>query len=132
MKYELGDKVRIRNHWKKVDQYEYLKNKGIKDLEEYLRSDEMQGVSVEIDRFQKYPIDEIGYIVGVREIKVSYGLTHCQEDSYGTEWGMAPGIDEIRIDDHLDKFEKIYLVATRMNCLRRVSFEDIEFIGGAK
>lgn len=132
MKYELGDKVRIRNHWKKVDQSEQLTKQGINYLGEHLRSEEMQGVSVEIDRLQKFPIEEVGLIVGVREIKVRYGLTHCWEDSYGTEWGMAPGIDEIRIDDHLDKFEKIYLVATRMNCLRRVSFEDIEFIGGAK
>ena len=28
-----------------------------------------------------------------------------------------------------EQFSKTYLVATRMNCLRRVSFEDIEYIG---
>lgn len=130
MKYELGDRVKISKHWKKVDQSEQLTKQGINYLGEYLRSEEMQGDSVEIDRLQKFPIEEVGLIVGVREIKVRYGLTHCWEDSYDTGVGMMPEVDEIRIDEHLDKFEKIYLVATRMNCLRRVSFEDIEYIGG--
>jgi hypothetical protein len=131
MKYELGDRVKISKHWKKVDQYECLKQLSIDDLENHLRSEEMQGDSVEIDRLQKFPIEEVGLIVGVREIKVRYGLTHCWEDSFDTGVGMMPEVDEIRLDNHLDKFEKIYLVATRMNCLIRVSFEDIKYIGGS-
>lgn len=130
MKYELGDKVRIKKHWKKVDQHKQIIEKGIENLDEHLRSDDMQGCPEVFDRFRKESIDEIGYIAGAREIKVKYGLIYCWEDSFDTGMGMMPEVDEIRLDDWSDKFEKIYLVATRMNCLRRVSFEDIEYIGG--
>ena len=41
MKYELGDRVRIKNHWKRQSQTEQLEKMGIPELEDYLMSDEM-------------------------------------------------------------------------------------------
>lgn len=122
--YELGDRVWIKRHWKRQNQTEQIKEKGLpENLDKYLRSDEMAGDLVEFEKYRKEPIDEVGYIVGTREIKVRYGLMHVCEDSYD-----MPPVDEIRqVTDH---YEKIYLVATTMNCIRKVSAENITFVGG--
>lgn len=119
MKYELGDKVRITNHWKRQNREKQLEKMGISELEDYLMSDEMQGDSIHLDKFKKEPIDEVGFICGMREFKTSYDLMYEFDNPY-----IKDGIRQIK--EHLSK---TYLVATRMNCLRRVSFEDIEFIG---
>lgn len=121
--YELGDRVRIDLHWKRKNQAEQIREKGLpEDLENYLKSDDMVGDSVEFDKYQKEPIDEVGYIVGSREIKVRYSLMNVSDDSYD-----MPPTDEIR--QVSDRYEKIYLVATRMNCIRKVSVENITFLG---
>ena len=119
MKYELGDRVRIKKHWKKQSQTEQLERMGISDLEGHLMSDEMAGDSMHLDKFKKEPIDEVGTICGIREFKTSYDLMYEFDHPY-----IKDGIRQI--NEHLSK---TYLVATRMNCLRRVSFEDIEYIG---
>jgi len=122
MKYELGDRVRIKNHWKKQSQMEQLEKMGISELEYYLMSDEMQGDSIHLDKFKKEPIDEVGFICGMREFKTSYDLMYEFDNPY-----IKDGIRQIK--EHLSK---TYLVATRMNCLRHVSFEDIEYIGNGE
>lgn len=119
MKYELGDKVRIKNHWKRQSQTEQLERMGISDLEDHLMSDEMVGDSIHLDKFTKVPIEEVGYICGIREFKVNYGVTYVFDEGH-----LDVGIRQTD-----EKHVKAYLVATRMNGLRRVSFEDIEYIG---
>ena len=119
MKYELGDKVRINYHWKRQNQTEQLERMGISDLEDYLMSDEMIGGYIHLDKFTKVPIEEVGYICGMREFKVNYGVTYVFDEGH-----LDVGIRQMD-----EKSVKAYLVATRMNCLRRVSFEDIEYIG---
>ena len=118
MKYELGDKVRIKQHWKRQSQTEQLEKMGISELEDYLMSDEMAGDYIHLEKFRKEPIDEVGTICGIREFKTSYDLMYEFDHPY-----IKDGIRQIK--EHLSK---TYLVATRMNCLRRVSFEDIEYI----
>lgn len=129
MKYELGDKVRITQCWKNANFQEQAIAKGITGedaLKEYLESDEMAGTTLSFDKHRKYPIDETGIIVGIRKIKTRYGLWHVYQDSFDTGMGIMPEVD--RIEQESATYERIYLVATRMNCLRKVSFEDIVFI----
>lgn len=122
--YELGDRVRIDQHWKRKNLGAQLEERGLSQgLDRYLKSDDMAGASIEFDKYQKQPIDEVGHIVGSREIKVRYGLMYVSDDSYD-----MPPVDEIR--QVSDQYEKIYLVATRMNCIRKVSVENITFLGG--
>ena len=120
MKYELGDRVKIRKHWKTRNQLEQINKLGIDDLENYLMSDDMVGDCIKLLRHAKEPIDEIGFIAGIRQIKTEYRLTY----SDGNE------CTEGHIYQEDSKHEQIYLVATRMNCFRKVSFEDIEYVGG--
>lgn len=119
MKYELGDKVRINYHWKRQNQTEQLERLGISDLEDYLMYDEMIGDYIHLDKFTKVPIEEVGYICGMREFKVNYGVTYVFDEGH-----LDVGVRQMD-----EKYVKAYLVATRMNCLRRVSFEDIEYTG---
>lgn len=126
MKYELGDKVRITNHWKKCDFYDQVKQREIGDLDEYLKSDEMAGGTLSFDKYRKSPIDETGVIVGMRQIKTQYKLWHVYQDEIDVGVGIMPEID--RIEQESATYERVYLVATRMNCLRKVSFEDIVFV----
>lgn len=128
MRYELGDKVRIKKHWRRINQSGQLRSYGIEDLEKHLRSDDMQGDTIELKKFHQVSIDEVGLIVGIRSMKHSYELMHIWEDAFDTGVGMMPEVDEIKQVG--SEHENVYLVATRMNCLRRVSFEDIEYIGG--
>ena len=118
MKYELGDKVRIKSHWKRQNQKEQLDKMGVSDLEEHLMSDEMVGDYIHLDKFKREPIEEVGYICGIREFKTSYDLMFFFDEPYRSD-----GVRQIQ-----EQLSKTYLVATRMNCLRRVSFEDIEYI----
>lgn len=119
MKYELGDKVKIKKYWKQQDREEQLEKLGISELGKYLMSDDMAGGFIHIDKYKKNDINEVGYICGVRVFKVSYDLGFSIADEpYETD-----GIQQV---DY--QMEQTYLVATRMNGLRRVSFEDIEFI----
>ena len=118
MKYELGDKVRINYHWKRQSQTEQLERLGISNLEDYLMSDEMIGDCIHLDKFKKEPIDEFGYICGMREFKTGYDLMYVIDEPYTSDGIRQTG----------EQISKTYLVATRMNCLRRVSFEDIEYI----
>lgn len=123
MKYELGDKVRIRAHWRKADYSSQLENKGIKDLEEHLVSDDMAGDYIRLRKNEKVAIDEVGLVVGTRQIKTEYDLM--------LEYDAWDGpLSEPYIYQIDSKHERVYLVATRMNCMRRVSFEDIEYVGG--
>ena len=119
MKYELGDRVRIKKHWKKQSQTEQLEKMGITELEDHLMSDGMAGDSIHLDKFKKEPSEEVGFICGIREFKTCYDLMYVIDEPYRSDGIRQTG----------EKFTKTYLVATRMNCLRRVSFEDIEYIG---
>ena len=119
MKYELGDKVRIKNYWKRQSQTEQLERMGISELEDHLMSDEMVGEYIRLDKYKKEPIEEVGYICGIREFKTSYDLMFVSDEPYRSD-----GVRQVQ-----EQLSKTYLVATRMNCLRRVSFEDIEYIG---
>ena len=118
MKYELGEKVRINKHWKRQNREEQLKNRGIEDLESYLMSDDVAGDYLNIIKYEKEKIEEFGYICGIRFLKVSYDLQYICDEPY-----IKDGIQQL---DY--KSEQVYLVATKMNTLRRVSFEDIEHI----
>ena len=122
MKYELGDKVQIKKYWKRQSQTEQLEKMGISELEDHLMSDEMAGEYIRLDKYKKEPIEEVGYICGIREFKTSYDLMFVSDEPYRSDGIRQTG----------EKFTKTYLVATRMNCLRRVSFEDIEYIGEQK
>ena len=57
MKYELGDRVRIKKYWKRQNQTEQLQKMGISDLEEHLMSDEMAGDSIHLDKLKKEPLE---------------------------------------------------------------------------
>ena len=116
MKYELGEKVRINKHWKRQHRAKQLKNRGIEDLESYLMSDDVAGDYLNIKKYEKENIEEFGYICGMRFLKVSYDLQYICDEPY-----IKDGIQQL---DY--KSEQVYLVATKMNTLRRVSFEDIE------
>ena len=119
MKYELGDRVRIKKHWKKQSQTEQLEKMGITEIEDHLMSDEMAGDYIHLDKFKKEVIEEVGFICGIREFKTSYDLMFISDDPYVKD----------RVRQIEEQLAKTYLVATRMNGLRRVSFEDIEYIG---
>ena len=116
---ELGDKVRIKNYWKRQSRTEQLERMGISELEDHLMSDEMAGEYIRLDKYKKEPIEEVGYICGIREFKTSYDLMFVSDEPYRSD-----GVRQVQ-----EQLSKTYLVATRMNCLRRVSFEDIEYIG---
>ena len=118
MKYELGDKVLIKKHWQRKGATEQLKLQGISDLEKHLMSDDMAGDYVRIDKYKKESIREVGFICGIREFKTSYDLEYIFEEPY-----VKDGIQQMNYQT-----EKVYLVATKMNTLRRVSFEDIEYM----
>lgn len=122
MKYELGDKVSILKHWKRITVEEFLKGTyyipNNLSLEDHLMSDGMAGDSFKVKKYINIPINETGIIVGKRKIKTEYDLEYITQQEYTSD-----GIQQV---DY--KQEEIYLVATRMNCLRKVSFEDIRFI----
>ena len=127
MKLELGDPVTIKKCWIPADRDKQIEAQGINPykLEEYLRTDEMAGDTVSINKFEKKIVDETGIIVGQRKIKTIYRLWHCYEDEYETGMGIMPEVDIICQESA--EYETVYLVATRMNCIRKVSFEDMTY-----
>lgn len=122
MSYKLGDKVVISKRWRKQTLpdgwQDYLKE----------NQEEFAGGGVRYDLYTKVPVKEVGFICGKRQQKISTTLSWEIEDGidYG-EFGVAPDFEGIRQLDaeHIE----VYLVATRMNCLRRVSVEDIVICG---
>lgn len=126
MKFELGDKVNIKSYWKKKDRDRQLERQGITDLEKHLMSDEMAGGTLWINKYEIEPVDEVGYVVGIRSLKTSYTLSYVVEDSLDVGVGIMPGYEGVRQQDAFSR--KVYLVATKMNCIRRVNFEDMTYI----
>ncbi len=123
MKFELGDKVRINQYWKRTplphDFVDFLKE----------NSDELVGIGVKYSKYKKTSIKEVGIIVGKRQQKISTTLSWEFEEGIDYAYfGKGPDFEGVRQLD--SEHIEIYLVATRMNCLRRVSFEDIEYVGG--
>lgn len=116
MKFELGELVRIKKHWKRQDITKQLELKGITDLENHLMSDDMAGDYVHIDKYKETIIDEVGFICGKRYLKTSYDMQYICDEPY-----IKDGIQQM---DYQTR--KIYLVATKMNCIRKVSLKDIE------
>lgn len=120
MKFELGELVRIKKHWKRQDITKQLELKGITDLENHLMSDDMAGDFVHIDKYKNVDIDETGFICGMRYLKTSYDMQYICDEPY-----IKDGIQQM---DYQTR--KIYLVATKMNCIRQVSVTDIENLRG--
>ncbi len=123
MKLELGDKVRIIQYWRRTplpqDFVDYLKG----------NSDDYAGIGVKYSKYKKTSIEEVGIIVGKRQQKISTTLSWEFEEGIDyAGFGKGPDFEGVRQLD--SEHIEIYLVATRMNCLRRVSFEDIQYIGG--
>ncbi|EAC8477265.1 hypothetical protein JH67_02905 [Listeria monocytogenes] len=116
MKYELGDKVKIRKYWRRKSLPAHL--------EEQLKQEEEE--VIKFDKYELVECDEIGYIAGARSLKVSTSLVWTFEDSVDTGLRTISEFEGVRQtdSDHVD----IYLVATRMNCFRRVNKSDMELI----
>lgn len=130
MKYELGDKVKIKQYWKRANFRDQLEKMGFdnqEELETHLRSEEMVGDTVSFAKHVKVPVNEEGIVIGIRQVKTEYRIWHFYQEPFETGMGMMPEID--RIEQESADYEKVYLVATRMDCLRKVSFEDIQFVG---
>ena len=121
MIYELGDKVRIIKYWKR--------NPMPYNWEEHLKenAEDLAGRGIDFDKFVKTTCDEIGYICGRRSLKISTTLSYEFDDGidFGGVGYQLPWEGIRQLDS---KHVIVYLVATRMNCLRKVDFEDIEFL----
>ncbi|GAA3722975.1 hypothetical protein GCM10022378_11290 [Salinicoccus jeotgali] len=122
MKFEIGDYVEISKRWTKpkrgVPVFE-----GQKDFYEWCEKHNDDDSMVEIKKLEKVTAKEKGVICGFRNnVKTDYTLSY--EEGVDTGFGIAgEGIHQID-SKHID----VYLVATRMNCIRRVSKEDIQLI----
>lgn len=118
MRYELGDKVAITKYWDKVP----IKEMATKATSLY---DEEDDANVQVDRIIKKDCREIGYVCGVRNIvdTVEYG-TEAASNEFDTHL-----FDEVHWIYGTETKKQVYVVATNMSGLRRVSFEDIKFIG---
>lgn len=121
MKYELGDKVKIKACYKRQNLIEQMKKDGVEqDLESYLFSDEMAGSYYKFIKYRRKEIKEEGYICGIRTIKIEADLMAQHEDEI--YWESA------RVYQEDFKMKKLYLVATQMNVIRYVDFNDIQYI----
>ncbi|MBC2115713.1 hypothetical protein [Listeria booriae] len=120
MKYELGDRVKIKKHWKR----EPLPYNLDEMLEE--QRDEIAGAGIKFDKYLKAQCNEEGFICGTRSLKTSTTLSYEHHDAIDVGVGMIPEKEGVEQMD--SEHVKVYLVATRMNCLRKVSKEDLEFI----
>ena len=120
MRYELGDYVKIKKRWMKQkypvffesedDYFAYCEEKSHDD-----------GIPITI--MKKIEHIEQGFICGIRhQIKTFHKL----EWSEGVDVGV--GIAGEGFYTHDEKYEDMYLVATRMNCIYRVSKEDIQLL----
>lgn len=117
MKYELGDIVGISKRWKAakrtVPRFEYPK-----DFEEYCDEINNDEYLIDIKKMEKVFEDDEGVICGYRHsMKTDYTLS-LEDDGYRTG-------EIVQIDS---KHVPVYLVATRMNCIYKVSKEDINLI----
>lgn len=117
MKFELGDVVEISKRWKAaertVPRFEYPK-----DFEEYCDEINNDEYMIDIQKMEKVFETDIGVICGHRHsMKTDYTLS-LEDDGYSAG-------DIVQIDSN---HVPVYLVATRMNCIYKVSKEDIKFI----
>lgn len=123
MKYELGDKVRIKACYKRQKIAEQMEQDGIEqDIDDYLFSEAMEGVSYNFIKYKREETNEEGYICGTRTIKIEADLMAQHEGE--VYWAD----DRIYQEDY--KMKKFYIVATRMNIIRYVDFDDIQYIYG--
>lgn len=122
MKFEIGDYVAISKRWTKSEK-EAPAFGGAKDFYEWCEKHNDDDPIIEIKKLKKILVEEKGFICGFRSnVKTDYTLSY--EDGVDTGYGIAgEGIHQID-SKHID----VYLVATRMNCIRRVSKEDIKLI----
>ncbi|EUJ24248.1 hypothetical protein MFLO_15713 [Listeria floridensis FSL S10-1187] len=121
MRYELGDKVRIK---KILAQKKVCHTTSKNDFEKIQKKKK---------KFYKYTLvdcDETGFIVGIRSLKISTTLIWTFEDSINFGVGSSPEYEGVRQRD--SEHISIYLVATRMNCFRRVNQADIELLEGVE
>lgn len=121
MKYELGDNVRIKACYKRQKLTKQMKVDGIEqDIESYLFSESMRGDYYKFIKYKREKVDEEGFICGTRTIKIEADLMSQHESE--SQWA------DTRIYQEDCKMKKFYLVATRMNIIRYVDFNDIEYI----
>lgn len=121
MKYELGDLVKIKAHYKRQNLSKQMQQEGIgQDIESYLFSDDMAGDYYRFIKYKREELDERGYVCGTRTIKIEADLSAQHEDE--TYWGSA------RVYQEDFKMKKFYLIATNMNTIRYVDFNDIQYI----
>ena len=128
MKLEIGDKVRISGYMRKTPLEWPTKDK--QSLEDYLKDheDDFAGEGQHFEKFKLVPIYETGIICGKRSLKTSMTLSWEEEEGVDVGIGVTPGFIGIRQWDatHVE----VYLVATRMNCLRRVPVDRLKYVGG--
>jgi hypothetical protein len=117
MKYELGDYVKINKRWKNVDD-DLIP--GFETTDEFFNYVEAKGIDgIDCVKLRKITCDEKGYICGFRKgIKQSHVLDVETSDEYRADYFY------LRDQEYID----VYLVATRMNCIYKVSKEDITLI----
>lgn len=116
MKYELGDVVRISKRWKAVE-ITVPSFEDVKGFEEYCNERNNDEYMIDIKKMKKVLETDVGVICGHRHsMKTDYTLS-LEDDGYSS------GV--VQIDS---KHVPVYLVATRMNCIYKVSKEDIKFI----
>lgn len=120
LKYELGDFVEISKRWQKQDYPVYFETE--EDFFDYCEKNNFdEGIPITIMR--KINHSEKGFICGKRNgIKTS----HMLDWSEGVDVGI--GIAGRGFHIYGQEYEDVYLVATRMNCIYRVSKEDIRLI----
>lgn len=120
MKYELGDYVRFNKRWQK--QPYPVVFEGEKDFFEYLDKHDLdEGVPMTL--LKKIEHIEQGFICGKRNM---IKTEHTLDWSEGTDVGIGIVGKGFYTSD--EKYEDMYLVASRMNCIYRVSKEDIKLI----
>lgn len=117
MKFELGDVVEISKRWKTVE-ITVPRFEDVKEFEEYCNDRDIDEYIIDIQKMKKVFENDIGVICGYRHsMKTDYTLS-LEDDGYSLG-------DIVQIDS---KHVPVYLVATRMNCIYKVSKEDIKFI----
>src|SRR5699024_8469008 len=124
MRYELGDYVKINKRWKREEYPRVFEGKD--DFFNYCdKNGYDDGLPIMI--MKKVVQIEQGFICGIRkEIKTFHRL----DWSEGVDVGMGIAGEGFYIHDQ--QYEDMYLVGTRMNCIYRVSKEDIELLKDAE
>lgn len=120
MRYELGDYVGIKKRWQK--QPYPITFDGYDDFYEYC---DKHGYDEGIPMTLMKKVDHVekGFICGMRHGIKTF---HMLDWSEGVDVGV--GIAGEGFHAHSQEYEDVYLVATRMNCIYRVSKEDISLI----